>query len=193
MSPGELSELVTALGTHEDRRHFEQRGSTICPEAPRMRNDLHFRVTSASDCAIVSAKISPAGVINFVSHCWTACFELLSKGIMCRGYIKRGRIYHTDGHQYGTGLSDAVERERRISVFREDADERGTPFIEVDPDVVRYIDDQLDRCVKGMFSRMVKVDGEPRGDFPVPAAQSQLHDRWFRRHVRPLKGTGVRQ
>ena len=47
---------------------------------------------------------------------------------MCRGYINRGRIYHTTEQQIGTGLNSAVEREKQVSIFKKDADERGTPF-----------------------------------------------------------------
>lgn len=166
LSLAELSEITTALGTDEDRKHYEEYGPTICPEAPRLRNDMDFRITRASDSVIISAEISPAGVINLVSHCWTACFKLLAKGIMCRGYIKRGRIYHTLEFQIGTGLSDAVECERQVSIFQKDADERGTPFIEVDKEVVQYVADQPDQCVKEMFSRLVETDGHLSAIFP---------------------------
>jgi len=166
LSPAELGEVVSLLGSDEDRRHFEKYGPTTCPEAPRIRKDLDFRITVASDCAMASAEISPAGLINLISHCWTACFKLLSKGIMCRGYIKRGQILHTAAHQFGTGLIDAIDREKQVSVFRQDAEERGTPFIEVDQGIARYVDEQSDACVKEMFSRLVKVDGELAAIFP---------------------------
>jgi hypothetical protein len=166
LSLADLGAVVTALGSDEDRRHFEKYGPTTCPQAPRIRNDLDFRITVASDCAIVSAEVSPAGLVNLVSHCWTACFKLLSKGIMCRGYIKRGRIQHTAAHQFGTGLNDAIAREKQVSAFRQSADERGTPFIEVDRELVRYVNEQPDACVKEMFSRLVEVDGELAAVFP---------------------------
>ncbi len=166
MSLSELSEVVRALGTDDDRKHFEKYGPTTCPEAPRLKKGMDFRITPASDCAIISAEVSPAGLINLVSHCWTACFKLLSKGIMCRGYIKRGQIYHTDEHQFGTGLSDAVEREKQVSVFKQDAEERGTPFIEVDQEIVRYVNVQLDQCVREMFSRLVKTEDDLAAIFP---------------------------
>ncbi|MEQ9069020.1 MAG: hypothetical protein RLO18_19970, partial [Gimesia chilikensis] len=110
MSRSELEDVVAALGTDDDRKHFEKYGPTTCPRAPRIAKDMDFRITHASDCAIVTAEISPAGLINLVSHCWTACFKLLSKGIMCRGYIKRGRIHHTEKHQFGSGLNEVIER-----------------------------------------------------------------------------------
>lgn len=166
LSLTELSEIVTALGTDDDRKHFEKYGPTTCPEAPRIRKDMDVQITPASDCVVISAEISPAGVINLVSHCWTACFKLLAKGVMCRGYIKRGQIYHTPEQQIGTGLSDVVEQEKQVSIFKEDADERGTPFIEIDKEVIRYVADQPDQCVKKMFSRLVKTQGDLAAIFP---------------------------
>ena len=147
LSLQELSEILTALGY----------GPAICLDAPRIRKDMDFRISSASDSVLISAEVSPAGLINLVSHCWTACFKLLSKGVMCRGYIKRGRIYHTPEQQIGTGLNDVVEWEKHhVSVFKKDAGERGTPFIEVDKEVVQYVAHQPDQCVKEMFSSLVK-------------------------------------
>ena len=63
---------------------------------------------------------------------------------MCRGYIKRGQIYHTEQRQIGTGLSDVVEREKVASIFKLDSDERGIPFIEIDRDVIQYVEHQPD-------------------------------------------------
>ena len=166
LSLPELSEIATTLGTDADRKHFEKYGPTACPKAPYIRKDMDFRITQVSDSVLISAEVSPAGLINLVSHCWTACFKLLSKGIMCRGYIKRGRIYHTSKHQIGTGFSDVVEGEKHVSIFKKDADERGTPFIEVDKEVVQYVEHHPGQYVKEMFSRLVKKEGDLAAIFP---------------------------
>lgn len=157
----DLSQAVEALGTEKDLEHLN-----ICPVAPRLRSDLDFQITQVSDCVFISAECSPAGVINLVSHCWRSQFKLLKMGIMCRGYIKRGLIYHTKHHQIGTGLSEAVDRERAVSVFKQDANERGTPFVEIDREVVEYVAQQPDACVKEMFSRHVETDGDLTALFP---------------------------
>src|SRR6267143_2631231 len=68
----ELSQAVQALGTEEDLKHVEKYGPTICPDALHLRKDLDFQITQASDCVFVSAEVSPAGIINLVSHCWRA-------------------------------------------------------------------------------------------------------------------------
>ena len=171
----ELSEILNALGTEEDSEQYRRYGPTMCPEAPRIRDDIDFQLTSASDCVVVSSEISPAGLINLVSHCWKACISLLTKGIMCRGYIKRGRIYHTGKRQIGTGLSDAVDREKNVSIFKRDSDERGTPFIEIDKDVVQYVEKQPDECVKVMFFRMIKQEGGVGAIFPFQRLDHQLN------------------
>lgn len=163
----ELYEAPSLLGTEVDRKHFQEYGPTTCPEAPRLQKDMDFIITQASDCVIVSAEISPAGVINLIAHCWKANIKLLWKGLMCRGYIKQGKIYHTKDRQIGSGLNEAVERERQVEFFKTDADERGTPFIESDPEVVAYVKNQPDECVKKMFSRMVKTEGELTAVFPI--------------------------
>ena len=166
LSLSELSEILMELGTNDDQKQYEKHGPTICPEAPHTNKDVGFCITCASDSALISTEISPAGIISLIFHCWSACFKLLSKGIMCRGYIKRGQIYHTPERQIGTGLSEAVKLEQRVSIFKHDADERSTPFIEVDAEVVQYIKQQPDRCVKEMFSRMTKSEDDLTAIFP---------------------------
>jgi hypothetical protein len=149
----DLSKAVEALGTEADVQRITTYGPRTCPLAPRIQKDLDFQITRASDCVIVSAEVSPAGVINLISHCWTAQLALLRMGILCRGYIKRGLIYHTKPHQIGSGLSDAVEREKQVSVFKQNADEQGTPFIEVSPEIVEYVSDSRRQvCKRNVFA-----------------------------------------
>ena len=167
------------LGTNEDQQQYEKYGPTICPEAPHINKDVGFCITSVSDSALISTEISPAGIINLISHCWTACFKLLSKGIMCRGYIKRGQIYHTPEQQIGTGLSEVVKLEQQVSIFKKDADERGTPFIEVDAEVIEYIEQQPDRCVKEVFSRLTKSEDDLTAVFPFQSLYYHYTMRGF--------------
>jgi hypothetical protein len=167
----ELLDLLTLLGKGTERARFERHGPTTCPHAPHIQRNLDFRVTQISDCVIVSSEISPAGAINLVSHCWGAVIELLSKGIMCRGYIKRGKIYHTDTQVIGSGYHQAFAAESQVSAFAREANERGTPYVEVDSEVVQYVDTQSDACVKTMFGRMVKRDSESTVLFPFQRLQ----------------------
>jgi hypothetical protein len=162
----ELMKFVAALGTKEDERKFEQYGPTTCPESKYISKNLNFRVTQISDCVIVSAEVSPAGIINLVNHCWRAAIGLLGHGIMCRGYITRGSIYHENGQVVGSGYQRAYEAESNVAVFRVEADERGTPFVEVDSEVCDFIKDETDPCVREMFSRYAKTQDGTTGLFP---------------------------
>jgi hypothetical protein len=175
MSLSNLIELAKELGTAEDQSRFEKYGPMICPASTYIERDLDFRLTRFSDCVLVSSEISPAGVINLVNYCWAAVIKLLTKGIMCRGYITRGPIYHTNEPEIiGSGYQEALNKEHQVSAFKRKADERGTPFVEVDPVVCDYVRDHGDSCVKEMFSRHVKEDGTVTALFPFNRLEHPL-------------------
>jgi hypothetical protein len=162
----ELIELPKCLGTPDNILKFKKFGPTICPASSYINRDLDFKLTQITDCVIVSSEISPAGVINLVNHCWGAVLKLLQKGIMCRGYITKGSIYHTESQIIGSGYTEAVSREKTVKAFKRVADKIGTPYVELDPIVCKYVKDCDDRCVKEMFSRFVKEDGDLVALFP---------------------------
>ena len=166
LSLAELFEAVDELGRSGTLDQIRKYGPTTCPQSARSAPDLDFQITQVSDCAIVSAEISPAGVINLMGHCWLAVLTLLTKGFMCRGFITRGLIHHTKDRLAGSGYQNAYDNERSTTAFAQEADERGTPFVEVDDEVCQYIDQNGDACVKEMFSRFVKSDGNVTAIFP---------------------------
>lgn len=161
-----LLKLLDAFGTGCERERFEEHGPAWYPAASYVDRNLDFRITQVSDCAIVSTEVSPAGAINLVAHCWGVIIELLWNGIMCRGYINRGRIYHTEKHLLGTGYQSTYDAEGAVSAFKREANERGTPFVEVAPALTEYIAQCSDTCVKEMFSRCVKSTGTTVALFP---------------------------
>jgi len=108
--------------------------------------------------------VSPAGAINVISHCWAACLELLQKGLMCRGYIKRGLIYHTEKDVYGPGHVEVVEKEKQVSFFKGDSDKSGTPFFEVDQNVVDYV------AIKRENTMAAKSSSNPRNPPTKPSS-----------------------
>src|ERR1700722_13076502 len=163
---GQLLKLLECLGTGDERGGFEKTGPKWCPWAGHHERNLDFQVSQVSDCAIVSAEISPAGVINLLAHCWRAVHQLLEHGIMCRGYINIGRIYHTEKHFIGTGYQGTQAAEKGVDAFKREADERGTPFVQIDPSVTSYIERCGDACVRKMFLRMARVDGGVAALFP---------------------------
>jgi len=142
----EILKLLKKLGTGKEREHFEKYGPTCCPMAPRIERNLDFRVTQISDCVIASSEVSPAGAINLISHCWGAVISLMTHGMMCRGYIKRGRVFHTDAQIIGSGYQDAYLAESKVTAFQREADERGTPYVEIDSEITNYVASQSDAC-----------------------------------------------
>jgi len=162
----ELLELLKALGSSEDVAELRRYGPTICPKSTYLHSDLDFKVTTISDCAVVSSEVSPAGAINLVNRCWRAVVRLLNRGLMCRGYITKGSIYHTEEQFIGSGYERAYSKESKVAAFKREADERGTPFVEVDPIVCSYIMECGDECVRKVFSRMTRSDGEATALFP---------------------------
>ncbi len=164
-----LSELLDALAVLENRKHsktIRDYSPTICPESQYIQRGLDYRVTQASDSVVVSAEVSPAGCINIIAHTDGAAFKLLSQGIMVRGYITCGNVFHEDNRFIGTGYQKALEGEKKVTAFQESAVDGGPPFIEIDPEVVRYINDHGDECVKKMFKRMTKSEGNVTVIFP---------------------------
>jgi len=162
----EVLDVLTDFGSAEYRKRFEVTGPKICPQSSCLQRSLDFRATHISDCLVVSSEVSPAGVINLVHHCWAVVLYFLQKGVMCRGHITRGQIFHTDTQFVGTGYQKAYENEAKVAAFKREADERGTPFVEVDREVCEYVATNGDWCVKEMFSRFAKGDGEVVALFP---------------------------
>ncbi len=163
----EIIKILKEFGNPAIRKTLEKHGPIVCPKSKYLQIDLDFNLTQISDCLIVSSEVSPAGVINLLHHCWGAQIKLLQNGFMCRGYITRGKIYHIDEPPYiiGPGYQRACLKEKVVSLFKNDADEEGTPFVEVDPLVSEYIDQCDDNCVKAMFDRYVNNDGNSKGLF----------------------------
>lgn len=162
----ELMSLLENLGSPEDVQKFRKQGFTLCPESKYIQKDLDFQLTQISDCVIVSSEVSPAGAINLISHCSSAIIGLLLKGVMCRGYITKGKIYHTENQIIGSGYQQAYKKESEVTAFKTKADERGTPFVEIDSIVCEYIKETKDDCVLKMFNRFVKNDEQITALFP---------------------------
>lgn len=166
-----ILELISRFGWSTDE-DFAKYGPTTCPCAPHISKDLNFHLTQISDCAVISAEASPAGLINLVHHCYKIAFRFLKIGHLCRGYITRGNIVHTDTQFFGTGYVRAYDAEKHVSVFQRDASETGTPFIEIDPQVSSYVAEQPDMCVKTAFGRLTESDGKGTAISPFLALKT---------------------
>jgi len=159
-------EMQKELGTHDDADIYKKNGLMICPQSTFIHKDLDFQLTQVSDSVILSSEISPVGLINMVHHCSGAIIRLLKRGIMCRGYITRGLIFHDDARVIGSGYEQAYGKEAQVTAFKRGADEKGTPFVEVDSIVCDFVRGCDDPCVKMMFARYVKSDGIVTALFP---------------------------
>jgi hypothetical protein len=167
MKLADLLDLLKLLGTPANRERYVRHGPHICPQTTFSQRELDFQILQTSDSVVVSAEISPAGVINLIDHCWVAVLKLLMSGIMCRGYITIGSIYHTEAQVIGSAYQRANAMERDgVSAFKNEADERGTPFVEIDPAICEYVQQSGDNCVNEMFSRMAESDGSVTALFP---------------------------
>lgn len=169
---GDLSrpiELAQTLGKAHASTGFAVTGSTTCPHSAHIEKSLDFQITQISDCVVVSAEVSPAGVINLVNHCFALAGEMLNKGAQCRGMITRGNIYHQKEQFIGTGYQAAYKAEAGVAFLRADEAERGTPFIQIDPSVTSYVQEQTDGCVRKMFERLTLSDGTFTAIYPFKA------------------------
>lgn len=135
-----LNEILELL------KKFKVRSNIDCPDRKLKSDDFDFVITQISDCAIISAELSDAGIVNLIEHCRSVVSSLMLDGIMCRGFITKGNIYHTENQVIGTGYQNAYVGEGKVSIFQQ-CDEK-TPFVEIDPKVRKYLDETEDLCIK---------------------------------------------
>ena len=158
----DILEICRKLENQAHVRAIATYGPMICPESRYIDRNLNYQATQISDCAVVSAEVSPAGIINLLQHIAQAILGLLRFGVMVRGYVTRGSIFHEDKQFIGVGYQNAFAREKLVSAFRMSENDGATPFVEIDPNVESYIRDETDECVQMLFARMTKRDAESR-------------------------------
>ena len=127
-----LSDLLgycSKLAQESHTKDIAEHGPMICPKSKFKSQGLDYEVTQVSDCAVISAEVSPAGVINLLHHVSASVFGLMTKGIMVRGYISRGNIFHRNNQFIGTGYQNALHKEKEVGAFRFQLDETSTPFV----------------------------------------------------------------
>ena len=154
----DLLGFCASLSRETHTKGIADMGPMICPESPCVARNLDYQVTQISDCGIISVEISPAGIVNLLHHVASSVYELMTKGIMVRGYISRGSIYHTDHQVIGPGYLEALRKEKEVVAFGLPHDTNSTPFVEIDPAVVNYVKHETDACVRQFFKRMTRED-----------------------------------
>ena len=150
-----IARMIGRLATKNDIAQYEEYGAEICPCSGTRSADLGMQISQISDCVVVSAEVSPAGAINIVNFCRRVAERLLLREcVLCQGYLTRGKIVHEGMMFFGPGYQAAFDGEKRAAAIEWQDEVLGTPFIEIDPAVVSYLEDQGDDCTRMMFSRM---------------------------------------
>ena len=121
----------------------------ICPDSLWRSRGLDYEVTQVSDGVVVSSEVSPSGLINLLQHVSRSVLRLLTSGVMVRGYVLQGTIFHRGSQVVGTGYQDAMDKEKSV----------GAPFVEIDQPVVKYANEETDDCVRSIFRDLTEDDG----------------------------------
>ncbi|WP_027468925.1 hypothetical protein [Deefgea rivuli] len=167
----QILELLKNFGAKNERQMYGSYGPSICPNSQRIKDDLDFQLLQISDCVVISTEISPAGAINLINFCWNISMKFLQSGLLCRGHITRGLIYHSDEQFIGTAYQNACDAESKVALFQRDSNDTGTPFIEIDKIFSQYVKDIDDPCINKMFHRMTRSDGDGIAIFPFQSLQ----------------------
>ncbi len=154
----ELLDHCSKLAQTVHTQSISSHGPMICPESRYLDQNLDYEVTQTSDSVVVSSEISPAGLVNLLHHISSCIYGLFMQGIMVRGYITRGSIYHSGQQYIGPGYLKALEGEKRVSAFCTSENDDATPFVEIDPVISQYLKDENDWCASTMFDRWTTHD-----------------------------------
>lgn len=148
--------MISYLGSGGDIALYQEGGAEICPDSEKLNHDIGFRISQVSDCVIVSAEVSPFGLINIVNYCRKiAERSLIREEVLCQGYLTKAQIYHEGMMFFGSGYQEALEGEKSaVGVEWEDGI-LGTLFIEVcSSSVMPYLKANQDECLREQFERM---------------------------------------
>jgi hypothetical protein len=160
--------LAAALGSAADAERLRAHGPSVCSGSRHSRPDLDFQITQVSDGVVVSAEVSPAGVINLVNYCFGVAISMLDKNALCRGYITKGAIHHEAAQFIGTGFMNAYRAESQVAFLRE-GEEGATPYIQIDGAIIQYVREETDGAVQEMFDRLTHSDGQHTAVYPFNA------------------------
>lgn len=153
-----LNEILEILNIFNTPRN------TVCADRDLKNEELDFIVTQISDCAIISAKNSDAGVVNLIEHCRNIASKFMLSGIMCRGFITIGNIYHAKNQVIGSGYQESYAGEPEVVAFGEvveNGEKEKTPFLEVGSKIVDY----LKGINNSSFERVIKMSTHSDGHY----------------------------
>jgi hypothetical protein len=106
-------------------------------------------ITAFSDSVVITSG-GPFGTAGLLATVGVLAGEFLKRGILCRGGIARGRMYHADGILFGEALVRAYDIERDVAK---------TPRIVIDdnvaPAIFFLIDDQIPRVKRDIDGKLI--------------------------------------
>lgn len=110
--PELIEKLATILEAFKVNAELsEKREQSNAPE------DYGLRISSFSDCILLSANSNSIGSVILAITCIHLCIQLLSLGILTRGAISHGKLIHTNRIVFGQGLIDAYHLENKVAVY----------------------------------------------------------------------------
>jgi hypothetical protein len=113
--------LITEGREAELLRAFQMLPQYMLPDWGGDWDDIDFQATAFSDCIVCSAKIlSKSNYIPAAFVCLCAgqlALGLLENGIVTRGAVTVGSLYHQGNIVFGPALVEAYELESRIAVY----------------------------------------------------------------------------
>lgn len=126
--------------------------ATICPASQKQNPDLSYQSFQISDSFIATADPSPVGVVNLVNIARYIQLKTFNKGLLVRGAIHCGPVYHTPNQIFGPAYQEALTREKE-SLFK---GFKGAPVIHVTNETSEIV--KGDKCCLDMFGRLTNVD-----------------------------------
>lgn len=103
-----LATILEALKASEELSKKREQGNA---------KDHGLRISSFSDCILLSANSNNIGSCVLAVTCIHLCLQLLSHGIFTRGAISPGKLIHTNQVALGQGLIDAYRLENKVAVY----------------------------------------------------------------------------
>lgn len=160
-SPEDILEIMELMCSRNDRLQYKEYGPEICSESPKSSPDISFQVSQISDSLILSTEVSATGAINLLNFCRKVSERLLRrKGLLCRGHVVKGPIYHRDDVFFGKGYQKAYEGEKLAARLEVNGKQVGAPFIEVSDEIFSLIKLGGDSCINTVIDKMVSIENE---------------------------------
>ncbi len=120
--------------------------TSLCPYSKRIKDNFDLCSIQISDSLIVSSEVSIASAINLLFLCNRSISKLAQYGLLCRGYITRGEIHHTQNQIIGKGYIEAYKNEGEYPF----------PYTRIDEKLHAFIFESRDACAIEMFKRLTK-------------------------------------